>query len=423
MNKIKAFLSKYKKQIKQLIIILIVCIILSLLAFLILYLTNVITFNDGFKFNETLFKNLTNNWYGYLIFYVLQVVLTIVLCFAPGGTTTFIALAVVLFGTSYKTFLLLYAGVITSSLLMDLLGRFGGVPLIKKMFGEEDYSKAEKILKEKGVVYLPCMYLFPLFPDDLLCCIAGISKINFWYHLLIICLCRGIGVATIVFGLELIPYQDFTSIYEFIECILIILIGIYYILKIARYLDKKLSKYLKNKENHIKDVNKKEYFSIYKGENKSIYIGSSIVLSIFYIFYILLIVHFNLTLKFIIPWNYIVFIFVFFTLFYFTYRLVKFITNKVISYKSTKTLSFSGLDFKDNRLKLIMFILVLLLALVTNILVIYFYIIFNNIDMFSIFKLIIYLLITTFFYLVFYNYINNLINKKKNKDLQNSLVN
>ena len=126
----------------------------------------------------------------------------------PGGTTTFIALAVVLFGTNYKSFLVLYLGVIASSVLMDLIGRFGGAKIVKKMFGEEDFNKGEKILKEKGVIYLPCMYLFPLFPDDLLCCIAGISKINFWYHLLIICLCRGIGVATIVFGLELIPYKS-----------------------------------------------------------------------------------------------------------------------------------------------------------------------------------------------------------------------
>ena len=77
---------------------------------------------------------------------------------------TFILVGVAMFGATWQTFLLCFAGVITSSFLMDILGRFGGSKIIIKLIGEEDYLKAEKLIKEKGISYLPLFYLFPAFP-------------------------------------------------------------------------------------------------------------------------------------------------------------------------------------------------------------------------------------------------------------------
>lgn len=190
--------------------------------------------------------------WGWVVFLILQVFFTIVLCFAPMGSMTFITLGVLCFGANWKTFLLCFGGVLISSILMDLLGRFGGSKIIVKLVGEKDYKQALKLIQEKGMVYLPVMYLLPVFPDDALCCVAGMTKIKFWYHLIIILLCRGIGVATIVFGVNIIPEEirNFTStnLWDYIVVITILAFWVLILLKVARFIDKKLSNKLKNKK-------------------------------------------------------------------------------------------------------------------------------------------------------------------------------
>ncbi len=248
MKRLHEFWNQYQDSLRKIILFLAVCILLSCLVFLILYLTKVIQFDNGLVFNSALFENIKTEWYGYLTFFLIQVIVTVLLCFAPGGSATFIALGVVLYGPTWQCFLLVFSGVIASSLLMDLLGRFGGSFLLQKLFSKADYDKGMALLQEKGIVYLPVMYLLPVFPDDLLCCLAGMSKIKFWYHTLIILLCRGVGCATIVFGISLIPYQEFTTPWEWIQAITIVLFWVILLFYLARLIDKKLTAYLKKKQ-------------------------------------------------------------------------------------------------------------------------------------------------------------------------------
>ena len=48
--------------------------------------------------------------WGWVVFLILQVFFTIVLCFAPMGSMTFITLGVLCFGANWKTFLLCFGG-------------------------------------------------------------------------------------------------------------------------------------------------------------------------------------------------------------------------------------------------------------------------------------------------------------------------
>lgn len=190
--------------------------------------------------------------WSWVVFLALQVVITTLLAFAPGGSMTFISLGVLCFGANWKTFLLCFSGVIISSVLMDLLGRFGGARVVVRLVGKKDYEEAVELIKVKGEVYLPIMYLLPLFPDDALCLVAGMSKINFWLHLAYIVVCRGIGVATIVFGVSLLPEEvtSFTSSrpWDYIEVATILLAWVYVLLRVARVIDKKLSERRRKKD-------------------------------------------------------------------------------------------------------------------------------------------------------------------------------
>lgn len=116
--------------------------------------------------------------WSWLMFLVLQILTTVLLCFVPGTSMTFTTLAVILFGANYKAFLICFSGIFLSSAIMDAIGRFGGSVLIQKLVGKKDYNNALNLLQTKGMVYVPVMYLLPVFPDDAICMCCGALKIN-----------------------------------------------------------------------------------------------------------------------------------------------------------------------------------------------------------------------------------------------------
>ncbi len=231
-----------KRKILKIILLLLGIILISGIIFLILFLTGIIYWDNGFSFNLSLFQLIRGYWWSYFVYFILQVLFTTLLSFAPGGSMAFILVGVALFGASWQTFLLCFAGVIASSFAMDLIGRYGGSRIIIKLIGVEDFNKADKLIKEKGISYLPLFYLFPLFPDDAICMLAGMLKVNFLYHLVCILLCRGIGVATIVFGISIIPFDTFDSLWDWIICITVVIFWIIFSFYIASRVNKWLEK-------------------------------------------------------------------------------------------------------------------------------------------------------------------------------------
>ena len=185
-----------------------------------------------------------------LIYIVLRVVCTVFLSFMPACSMIFDLLAVATFNylPPVVIFLICFASVVITSIVMDLIGRFGGNKAIIKILGKEEYDEAKDLVQEKGMVYVPVMYLLPIFPDDAICMMSGATKMNFWVHLIEIILCRGIGCATIVFGIDIIPksVSTFTSTnpIEYMRVGFIIIAYVILLLYLARKIDKWLSGYL-----------------------------------------------------------------------------------------------------------------------------------------------------------------------------------
>lgn len=243
---IKDFLKKYQKQIKNFLILLITLVTISFLSLLILILFDIIYFDEGIKLNYELFNQFRNSWYGWVIILIIEVILTILLCFIPGTSMAFIILMKAMFETPLEAFILSFTGVLLSSTIMYVVGRFGGYKICEKILGETDCKLASDLLNKRGVVYFPIMMLFPIFPDDALIMIAGTLKMKLKWFIPSIIFGRGIGVATIVFGLSIIPYDKFTSIWHwilFIIICIIVIVSVFYIAhKLNTYLEKKQKK-------------------------------------------------------------------------------------------------------------------------------------------------------------------------------------
>ena len=191
--------------------------------------------------------------WAWLVYIVIRVILQTLLTFVPVITVLFNGIAIALFGMGINTFLICFFSVFFASMLMDLIGRVGGSKAIIKLVGQENYDKACELVDTHGKVYIPLMYLLPIFPDNAICMIAGASKIKWGLHMIFVAVFRGIGVATIVFGIGVIPPEvaNFTStnLWDYIEVITIIVVWIIILFKVAHWINNKIEQRKRKKDN------------------------------------------------------------------------------------------------------------------------------------------------------------------------------
>lgn len=177
--------------------------------------------------------------WGLVLFLFLQIFVTTILCFIPATSMTFIICSVILFG-ALNGFLICVSGVLISSMLMFLIGRVGGEKVAIKLVGQESLQKAQDLIAVKSKIFLPLMFIFPAFPDDALCIVAGMTKMHWWEFLLITIFCRSVGVATTCFlGSSLIDWTSL-SVIDWFVFISVCLIDIYFIFKVSNWIEKKL---------------------------------------------------------------------------------------------------------------------------------------------------------------------------------------
>ena len=242
-GKIKTFLHKNKKNILNIFLILLALAVISVVSMLALWACDIIYFDDGMQINVELFDTFKNSWYGWIIVILFQVILTMLLCFIPAFSMACILLVQTLYTEPWEAFVIAFSAVMLTSLVMYLMGRFGGYKLCTKVLGEGDCEKASELLNEKGLIFFPLMMLFPIFPDDALVMIAGTLKMSLKWFIPSIVIGRGIGVATIVFGLGSVPFEKFSSPWHwvcFIALSALFLLAVFF----GAY---KLNKYIQDK--------------------------------------------------------------------------------------------------------------------------------------------------------------------------------
>lgn len=247
----KDFFKQHKKTLIGLLKLLAYILVITSVVLFLLFIFNIIYFDEGIQFNVELFNNFKNTWYGWLIIILIEIATTTFLCFVPGISMAFIILINTLYGSLWQSFTISLVGVFASSAIMYLIGKFGGRKIVEKMIGKQDCESASNLLNNKGIAYFPVMMLFPIFPDDALIMIAGTLNMSLKWFIPSIVVGRGIGVATIVFGFGAIPFDKFTTpLHWIIFIILSIIYGVlifYLAHKVNVYIDKKRK--IKNKNN------------------------------------------------------------------------------------------------------------------------------------------------------------------------------
>lgn len=118
------------------------------------------------------------------IFFLFLQTFQVVFPVIPGGAS---CLAGVLAFGPVLGFVYNYIGLVFGSVIVFNLSRRYGIKLIYKIFNEEVIEKYLKYIKDNkfNKIFLLGI-LFPGFPDDLLCYVAGISNIKFKTFLFIL---------------------------------------------------------------------------------------------------------------------------------------------------------------------------------------------------------------------------------------------
>lgn len=129
----------------------------------------------------------------------------------PGFIT--ISAGVALFGPFYGS---LYSiiGIVSASIAAFFIGRVFGYKVASWLVGAENLDKGLKLVKGKDTVILTFMFLFPFFPDDVLCFVAGLSTMRVPYYLVMITITRVINVVVSSYSVNgsLIPYNTWWGI-------------------------------------------------------------------------------------------------------------------------------------------------------------------------------------------------------------------
>lgn len=139
--------------------------------------------------------------YSHLCFFLVQL-LSVVLAPIPSNVT---ALAGgVLFGT-WPSFLMTFAAVALGSVLVFVLARGLGRQAVNRLVGRKVSEKYREVIQAKTDVFLVLAFLFPFFPDDVLCILAGLTSIPLGRFLVIVLLTRpwGLLVASALGGASL----------------------------------------------------------------------------------------------------------------------------------------------------------------------------------------------------------------------------
>ncbi len=111
--------------------------------------------------------------YSHLCFFLIQL-FSVVLAPIPSNVT---ALAGgVLFGT-WPAFLLTFAAVALGSVTVFALARGLGREAVSRFVGRKVSEKYREVIQSKTGIFLVLAFLFPFFPDDVLCILAGLTEI------------------------------------------------------------------------------------------------------------------------------------------------------------------------------------------------------------------------------------------------------
>lgn len=204
-------------------------VLLAILLFL-LYVLKITGLLNKFSSVENFRQFIASFGYWAVLIFIIFQFLQVVVLPIPGIIS--VGAGVLLFGPLLSA---LYSciGIIIGSLLAFYIGRRFGDKGVSILIGKNNLEKGLKLIEGKDKFLFTFMFLFPFFPDDLLCFLAGVTNINKKFFVIMIVFTRFISIFTSAFSLNnnLLPYNTWWGILIWIIIFAILILISFLIIK------------------------------------------------------------------------------------------------------------------------------------------------------------------------------------------------
>lgn len=193
-------LSKKKKFLRILIVVLAICAFTVLSYFILKWMGLWEKLNSAEKLKDFILSLGFWGRFAFVFFQFLQVT------FLPLPSPIFVVAGSLIFGP-FQSSLLSLAGILLGSAVAFFIGRVFGKKVVRFMVGKEAQEKwTKKLSKYKYSFFL--MMLLPLFPDDILCLVAGLTDMSWGFFMTTQFISRPIGIFLVSYlsSGDIIPY-------------------------------------------------------------------------------------------------------------------------------------------------------------------------------------------------------------------------
>jgi len=160
------------------------------LIYLILQLTGVLARVQNAEQMAELIRS--TGWIGALVFIAFVLLNTI---FLPIPAAVTAVVGALVFGP-LLAFIYMSIGTVIGAVIIFSAGKIFGKKIVIWILGKEKTEKWSEFLNKKGKLAFIFMIIFPFFPDDVLCLVAGVSTMSYRFFIFVICSVR---VATLAF--------------------------------------------------------------------------------------------------------------------------------------------------------------------------------------------------------------------------------
>lgn len=223
-----------KKWIKIFLVILTFAAI-SAILFLILRACNVTSIST---FKKLILKS---GKYSAIVYTILLIIVLVAFCFVPLLNSALSVLGIVVFGAKVA-FITNIIAIFFSTTILFLIGDKLGEKFARKLVGEKSLNEAQDLIDHKSKFWLPIFFLIPGIPDEALCLVAGMTKMKYWYLLVVSLLYHAFELGLFCFfGSGIINWSALTA-FDWIILGNLVIIDIFLLCKMEKQLDLKRKK-------------------------------------------------------------------------------------------------------------------------------------------------------------------------------------
>ncbi|MBR2969655.1 MAG: VTT domain-containing protein [Clostridia bacterium] len=176
--------------------------------------------------------------YSIPIYFIICTISSILLCFIPLAGTILSTLGIILFDPLTTFIVTIISNTISASVLF-LIGDKLGEGFARKLIGSESFEQAQNLVNNKSKILLPVLYVVPIFPHEAITLVAGMTKLKYWYILLVNIIHTIIDTALACFIGSNLSIWCNLSIIDWIIFINLIAIDIYFLLKLEHKISSK----------------------------------------------------------------------------------------------------------------------------------------------------------------------------------------